>query len=54
MMTVYELRNIAILNAKGVDFRCILQGISWDKVVNRLNNSVLEDNECLINGFWWK
>ena len=24
MMTVYELRNIAILNAKGVDFRCIL------------------------------
>ena len=23
-MTAYELKNIAILNVKGVDFRCIL------------------------------
>ena len=29
-MTAYELKNIAILNAKGVDFRCILWGISRD------------------------
>ena len=27
-MTAYELKNIAILNVKGVDFRCILWGIS--------------------------
>ena len=47
MMTVYELRNIAILNAKGVDFRCILWGISRDVAVNRLNNSVLEDKGAL-------
>ena len=47
MLTVYELRNIAILNAKGVDFRCILWGISRDVAVNRLNNSVLEDKGAL-------
>ena len=28
LMTAYELKNIAILNVKGVDFRCILTGIS--------------------------
>ena len=27
-MMAYELKNIAILNAKGVDYRCILWGIS--------------------------
>ena len=43
LMTAYELKNIAILDVKGVDFRCILCGISRDGAVNRLNNSVLED-----------
>ena len=42
-MMAYELKNIAILNVKGVDYRCILWGISRDDAVNRLNNSVLED-----------
>ena len=42
LMTAYDLKNIAILNVKGVDFRCILWGISKDEAVNRLNNSVLE------------
>ena len=28
LMIAYELKNIAILNVKGVDFRCILWGIS--------------------------
>ena len=28
LMTAYELKNITILNVKGVDFRCILWGIS--------------------------
>ena len=27
-MTAYEFKNIGILNVKGVDFRCILWGIS--------------------------
>ena len=34
-MNVYELKNIAILNVKGVDFRCILWGISRDEAVKR-------------------
>ena len=41
------LKNIAIFNAKGVDYRCILWGISKDEAVNRLNNSVLEDKGVL-------
>ena len=47
LMTAYELKNIAILNVKGADFRCILRGISRDEVVSRLNNSVLEDKGVL-------
>ena len=43
LMTAYELKNIAILNVKGVDFRCILWGISRDEAVNRLNNYLLKD-----------
>ena len=47
LMTAYDLKNIAILNVKGVDFRCILWGISKDEAVNRFNNSVLEDKGVL-------
>ena len=46
-MTAYELKNIAILNSKGTNFRCILRGISRDEAVNRLNNSVLKDKSLL-------
>ena len=46
-MTAYELKNIAILNVKGVDYICILWGISSNEVVNVLNNSVLEDKGVL-------
>ena len=42
LMTAYALKNIVKLNVKGVDFRCILWGISRDEAVNWLNNSVLE------------
>ena len=47
LMTAYELKNIAILNVKGYNFRCILKDISRDESVNRLNNSVLEDEGVL-------
>ena len=43
LMAAYELKNIAILNVKRVDCRCISWGISKGQAVNRLNNSVLED-----------
>ena len=47
LMTAYELKNIAILIVKGLDFRCILWGISKNGAVNRLNNFVLEDKGVL-------
>ena len=47
LMNAYELKNIAILNVKEVDFRCILSGISRDETVDRFNKSVLEDNGIL-------
>ena len=46
-MTAYELKNIAILNIKGVDYRCILWTISKNEAVNILNNSVLENKSFL-------
>ena len=46
-MTAYELKNIAILNIKGVDYRCILWTISKNEAVNILNNSVLENKGFL-------
>ena len=46
-MTAYELNKIAILNVKGVDFRCIIWRVSRDEAVNRLNNYVLEDKDVL-------
>ena len=36
------------LNVKGVDYRCILSGISRIKAVSILNNSVLEDKGVII------
>ena len=46
-MMAYELKEIAILNAKSVDYRCILWGSSKNDAINRLNNSVLEDKGVL-------
>ena len=39
----YSLKDIAILNAKGNTFRCILMGISKNEGLKRLNNSVTYD-----------
>ena len=46
-MTAHELKSIAILNVKGVDYRCTLWDISKNEAVNPLNNSVLEDKGAL-------
>ena len=46
-MLAYKSRNIAILNVKGVDFRCTLWGIIKKDVANIQNNSVLEDKGVL-------
>ena len=36
----YSLKNVAILSAEGVTFRCILMGITKNEGLKRLNNSV--------------
>ena len=43
----YSLKDIAILNAKGATFRCILMGISKNEDLKRLNNSVTYDRRVL-------
>ena len=46
-MMAYKLKNIAILNGKGVDYGYTLWGISKTDAVDMLNNSVLEDKGIL-------
>ena len=43
----YSLKNIAILSAKGATFRCLLMGISKNKALKNLNNSVAYDKGVL-------
>ena len=43
----YSLKDVAILNAKGATFRCILMGISKNEGLKRLNNSVTYDGGVL-------
>ena len=47
LMTAYELKIIGKLNAKGVDYRCLLWGISKNEAVSILNYFVLEDKGIL-------
>ena len=43
----YSLKDIAILNAKGNTYRCILMDISKNEGLKRLNNSVTYDRRVL-------
>ena len=48
LLTVtHFLKNIVILSAKGVTFRCVLMGIRKNESLKRLNNSVTFDKEVL-------
>ena len=42
-MMAYELKNIAMLNAKGVDYRCVLWGVTKIDGINMLDNFKLDD-----------
>ena len=54
-MMAYELKNIAILNVKGVDYRCVLWGVTKNEAINILDNSKLDDKGTLPKyGFWCK
>ena len=46
-MMVYESKNIAILNVKGVDYRCVLWNMTKNDAINRLNNCKLDDKGTL-------
>ena len=41
-MMTYELENIAILNVKGIDYRCVMWNVTGNNVINWLNNSELD------------
>ena len=42
-MMAYKLKTIAILNAKGVHYRCAIMNMTRNDVINRLNNSKLDN-----------
>ena len=42
-MMAYELKNTAMLNAKGVDYRCVLWGVTKNDGINMLDNFKLDD-----------
>ena len=37
------IKNIGILNVKGVEYRCVLLNMTKNDAINRLNNSILDD-----------
>ena len=43
----YPLKNITTLSAKGATFSCLLMGISKNKALKKLNNSVTYDKGVL-------
>ena len=50
----HELKDIAMLNVKGNDYRCVIWNITRNYAINRLNNSKLDDKDHYEYGFWCK
>ena len=46
-MMAYELKDTAILNVKGIDYRCVLWNTTRNDAINRLNNFKLDDKSTL-------
>ena len=44
----FELENIAILNLKGVDYKCVIWNMSKTDAINRVNNSKLVIKDSLL------
>ena len=42
LLIAYELKNIVILNVKGVDHRCVLWGVTENDAINMLDNYKLD------------
>ena len=47
LMLVYKLENIAILNIKGIDYRCFIWNMTKKDAINRLSNSKLDGKSSL-------
>ena len=46
-MMAYELKTIAIVNVKGVDYRGVLRHMTQNDAINMLGNSKLDDKGTL-------
>ena len=46
-MIAYVLKNIAILNVKVGNYRCVLWGVTKNDAINMLSNSKLDDQGIL-------
>ena len=44
----FELENIAILNIKGVDYKCVIWNMSKSDAINRVNNCKLVIKDSLL------
>ena len=47
LMLAYKLENIAILNIKGIDYRCFIWNMTKKDAINRLSNSKLDGKSSL-------
>ena len=48
-----NISDIAIINVKNADYRCIVHNISKSEAVNLLKNSVLEDHGYVQENIVW-
>ena len=46
-MIAYKLKSIAIINVKGVDYRCFLWNMTKNDAIDSLHNSKLDDKATL-------
>ena len=46
-MMAYDLENIAMLNVKGIGYRCVMWSMTRNEAVHMLNNSRLDDKSSL-------
>ena len=44
MMLHLNISDIAIITVKGVDYHCVIHGISKSEAIHLLQNSVLDDH----------
>ena len=50
-MMAYELENVAILNVKGVDYRCVLLNMTKYDEIKLLNNPLFDNKAILLIDF---